>query len=354
MEATSQNNIDKMLHYLKEYSGRDLTIMEVCGSHTAAIAKSGIKDVISDRIHLVSGPGCPVCVTPSAYIDRLIELSFEPNTCVVTFGDMIRVPGSRRSLGQAKGEGANVLMVYSPIDTLKHALLHPEISYVFAAVGFETTTPIYALMLERIIREKIYNVRFLTALKTMPAAVAWLCENGAAIDAFIAPGHVCVITGSDAFLPIAKKYQIPFGVAGFEPEELITALYGILHMICEKSENTQVRNFYPSVVTNQGNTIAQEKVRTYFEPCDAVWRGMGTIKTSGIRLKAEYQKYDAGSATLTNDHKINAACCCDQILIGKMTPKQCPLFAKICNPQNPQGACMVSMEGSCYQAFVNR
>lgn len=342
--------ISEVCDYLRNYNKKDITIMEVCGSHTAAIAKNGIRDIISPKIHLVSGPGCPVCVTPSAYVDRLIELAKEPNTWVVTFGDLLRVPGSSQTLSQARSQGAKSVMVYSPMDTLKLAKEHPDRDYIFAAIGFETTTPVYALLMEQIATQGINNVKLLTALKTMPEAISWLCENGAKIDGFLAPGHVAVITGSDTFKPLSDKYQIPFGVAGFGAEELIIAIYGIVKMIEDGLH--EVRNYYPSVVSEEGNLLAQEKIDTYFEKDDAVWRGMGSILKSGRILRKEFEQFDAGSRDLIQDIKINKGCCCDKILMGKMKPVECPLFRKVCNPQNPQGACMVSSEGSCYQSFL--
>ncbi len=357
-------DINKIKDFLAEYDGPLITLMEVCGSHTAAISKSGIRDIISDKIRLVSGPGCPVCVTPSAYIDRLIEISKESNTCVVTFGDLLRVPGSVKSLSQAKGDGANVKMVYSPMDTIKLAKENKNITYCFAAVGFETTTPVYALLMEQIINENIENVRLLTALKTMPQAIEWLCSNGAHIDGFIAPGHVSVITGSDIFVPLAQKFNIPFGVSGFEPEELLEGIYGIVQMVLGKrnmDDNeikrdetfSYVKNFYPTAVTAEGNVKAQKMVKKYFEESPAVWRGMGEIAGSGLILRSEYSRFDEGSRNLVEDIKLNKGCCCDKVLMGKIEPGECPLFKKVCNPLNPQGACMVSSEGSCYQYYLN-
>lgn len=342
-----KQTVKKMLEELKNYDGDEICLMEVCGSHTAAIARSGIRDLLSKKIRLVSGPGCPVCVTPSAYIDRLIEIAMTPGNCVVTFGDMLRVPGSIVSLSESQGNGANVKMVYSPLDTIKLAIENPDTQFVFAAVGFETTAPVYALLLEQILQENLHNIKMLTALKTMPPALTWLCENGAVIDGFIAPGHVSVITGSEAYLPLAKKYQIPFAVSGFQPEELVTAVYGLVKSI---GKQATVSNYYPSVVTAEGNKTAQEKLDNYFKKADAVWRGMGNIPDSGLLLREEYQKYDAGSGVLTQDQKKNRQCCCDKVLMGRMRPNQCPLFYKECTPQNPQGACMVSTEGSCYHA----
>lgn len=343
--------MEEIAEYLKNYSGRELKLMEVCGSHTAAISRFGIREMLSPKLRLISGPGCPVCVTPSSYIDRLVELAKEKDTCVVTFGDMLRVPGSRISLSGAKGEGASVEMVYSPMDTIKLAKENPKVRYVFAAVGFETTAPVYTLLLEEVRREGLTNLQLLTALKTMPQAIRWLMEESDGIDGFLAPGHVCAITGSEVFAPLAEEYGIPFAAAGFRDRELLLAIYGLVRM-AERGE-AAVKNFYPSVVTAQGNPIAKEKLTAYFQPCDAVWRGMGTIPDSGLRLKDEYLSYDAGSMALVEDRKLNPGCCCDRVLTGKLSPKECPLFGRVCTPGNPQGACMVSYEGSCYQNYLS-
>lgn len=329
--------------WLKAYDGPKMRIMEVCGSHTAAISKNGIPGMLSDKIQLLSGPGCPVCVTPSAYIDRLIELAEQPGTCVVTFGDLIRVPGSEKSLALAKGEGARVKMVYSPLDIIPLAKKEPETTWCFAAVGFETTTPVYAVLLDELIKNDITNVRLLTALKTMPEVIDYLMRSGADVQGFIAPGHVSVVTGADIWKPLAGKYSIPFGVAGFEGPELLAAIAGIVM----NYGRGVVKNFYSRVVTPQGNVTAQEQVDKYFEKADVTWRGMGKIPGSGKVLRPEYSRFDAGSRGLDGDHKKNRACHCDEVLTGKITPRQCPLFGTVCTPVNPQGACMVSTEGAC-------
>lgn len=356
--------LEEMRAYLSGYDGPDIRIMEVCGSHTAAISKNGIRSILSPKIHLISGPGCPVCVTTTAYADRLVELALTPKTCVVTFGDMLRVPGSRYSLREVQGMGGRAVMVYSPMDILPMAEREPDTTFVFAALGFETTTPVYALLLDEVIAREIHNVRILTALKTMPGVIAHLCESGAEIDGFLAPGHVAAITGSDAFLPLAKRYRIPFAVAGFEGEEILAAICGIVgvekKLRSEKAAQIQdhmqdedlVMNFYPKVVSAEGNRKAQDLVRKYFQPADAAWRGMGVIPATGMELREEYIAYDAGSKALIEDNKRNKACCCEQVLMGKIQPKNCPLFGKVCKPLNPQGACMVSEEGSCHSAFV--
>ena len=368
--------LSEMRDFLANYDGPEMNIMEVCGSHTAAISKNGIRGMLSEKIHLISGPGCPVCVTPTAYVDKLIELAMTPNTCVVTFGDMLRVPGSKYSLSEVQGMGGRAIMVYSPMDIFALAEKEPETTFVFAALGFETTTPVYALLLEEVIERNIENVKLLTALKTMPGVIEYLCENGASIQGYLAPGHVAAVTGSDLFLPLAEKYQIPFAVSGFEGEEILEALCGIVKTgstsyddcsdsgeldrenivisvedeLCNKG---LVMNFYPSIVSEKGNVRAQELVKKYFQPTDAAWRGMGIVAGTGMELRPEYEKYDAGSKALVEDNKRNKACCCDQILMGKMQPQQCPLFGKVCKPLTPQGACMVSEEGSCHSAFAS-
>ncbi len=342
---------EEICEYLKTYDGRKLIFMEVCGSHTAAIAKFGIRDMLSDRIRLVSGPGCPVCVTPSAYIDKLIELAETPGYCVASFGDMLRVPGSKRSLSEAKGDGAKVTMVYSPMDVLKLAEENPKITYVFAAVGFETTAPVYTLLLEEALKRNLSNIRLLTSLKTMPRAIRWLLDNGAQLDGFLAPGHVCAITGSSYFSELAAQYRMPFAVSGFGDRELMIALYGLVKMA--KAKESAVRNFYPAVVEQDGNRIALDKLKKFFSVSDTVWRGMGEIKGSGLILREEYKNFDAGSTGLVEDIKRNEGCCCGKILMGRMEPADCPLFGTACTPAQPQGACMVSLEGSCHQQYIN-
>lgn len=336
--------------FLAEYDGEPLRLMEVCGTHTAEIAHCGIAGMLSPNIHLISGPGCPVCVTVTAYIDRLIELCSDPQNVVVTFGDMLRVTGKIQSLNDVKALGGQVRMVYSPMDILKLAAEDKLKTFIFAAVGFETTTPVYAMLLEEAIKNGINNIKILTSLKTMPSVIDWVCAKKGGIDGFIAPGHVSVITGSKIFNELSQKYSLPFAVAGFEGQQILMAIYALV-----KSKNqAKVMNLYPSVVTEQGNEAAQKAVQKYFVPCDAAWRGMGVIKNSGMMLREEYLNFDAGSADLIADHVHNPKCRCAEILTGSLKPTQCPLFGKECTPQSQQGACMVSTEGSCYNYYVNR
>ena len=337
---------DDFLEYLKNYRGRRLTLMEVCGSHTAAIARSGIKSLLSPDIRLISGPGCPVCVCPSGFIDRLTELAKGGST-IVSFGDLLRVPGSELSLNEVKGQGADVRMVYSPLDMTDLAVKEPEKEFVFAAVGFETTIPVYCLLLEEIIDRGISNIKLLTALKTMGPALEFLCRSNEEIDGFIAPGHVSVITGTGMFEDLSDRYGVPFAVTGFSDEELVRGIYGLVRA-CEKNR-AGVYNFYPSVVSRKGNEKALKIMGHYLESGNALWRGMGNIADSGLYLKEEYSAFDAGSRGINADVKSDLRCCCDRVLIGKMSPDQCPLFMKECTPSSPHGACMVSSEGSCFQ-----
>lgn len=344
------SELERIKDYLARYDGPEVRLMEVCGSHTAAIAKLGIPSLLSEKIRLLSGPGCPVCVTPTAYLDRLIDLCREPDTVVCTFGDLLRVPGSGgKTLSQAKGEGGQVKMLYSPMETLELAAAAPEKRFVFAAVGFETTTPVYALLVEQLLRREIRNVRLLTALKTMPPAIDFLCRSGAKIDGFLAPGHVSAVTGSQIFRLLAERYGKPFVVAGFQGGELLAAIYTAVRL----AGRGEVCNLYPSVVTEEGNTEAQKLVERYFESAPAVWRGMGEIPGSGLLLREEYRRLDAGSAALRED-RANPACRCGEVLTGRLASEECPLFGRACTPLHPQGACMVSTEGSCFQHYSNR
>lgn len=342
--------MNKEISYLMDYDGPVMHIMEVCGTHTSQISKNGIRDLLSPKIQLISGPGCPVCVTVTQYLDKCIELAKVPGNILVSFGDMLRVPGSKGSLRDAQAEGASVRMVYSPLDVLKLARKEPEKSFIFAAVGFETTTPVYALLIQEILAQRIKNIKLLTSLKVMPPVIDWICQQGGKVDGFLAPGHVSVITGSIPYQEFAEKYHLPFVIAGFEGEELVHAIYVLVHL----RATSKVVNMYPSVVTEKGNVIAQEVVEKFFKVGDASWRGMGNIPASGMYLKEEFQAFDAGSMNLMQDKKINIMCKCAEVLTGRISSEECPLFGKICTIDNPQGACMVSMEGSCYSRFCYR
>lgn len=341
-------DINNVINYLKEYDGEDITLMEVCGTHTASISENAIQSIISDKIHLISGPGCPVCVTVSDYVDRLCELALSGRV-VVSFGDMLRVPGSKIALKDAKAMGADVRMVYSPIETISLAENEPEKEFVFASVGFETTTPVYALLIDEIIQKGIKNIKLLTALKTMPNVIKALCDKPNDIDGFIAPGHVAVITGSEAFNELAEKYKLPFVISGFKAEEILASIYALVKL---KGQG-KVMNLYKSVVHNEKNEKASSLVNKYFEPYDASWRGLGQINASGMALKPEYAQYDAGSRELTKDVSYQKGCKCGEIITGMKKPCDCPLYKTVCTPENPKGACMVSNEGTCFNYYIN-
>lgn len=335
--------------YLKNYDGEPVTLMEVCGTHTASIVENGIENMLSDQIRLITGPGCPVCVTVAAYIDKLYDLSLEPNTCVCSFGDMIRVPASKGCLRDAEAQGGRVMMVYSPLDLIEIAKKEPDTTFVFAAVGFETTTPLYAILLDELIKHKINNVKLLCALKTMPAVIDKVLSSSDKITGMIAPGHVSVITGSDIFIPFAEKYNIPFVVAGFEGKQLLAAIWALLKL----EGKGVVKNLYPEAVTREKNKNSSDLVKRFFEPCMAAWRGLGVIENSGLKLKAEYARFDAGSDGLYEDF-IPKGCSCGEVIAGLKSPCECPLFSKVCTPLKPVGACMVSHEGSCFNYYTNK
>lgn len=354
---------------LKNYDGRSIKIMEVCGTHTASIFKNGIRSLLSPKIKLISGPGCPVCVTATDYIDILVDYSLKENHQVLSFGDMMKVRGSRLSLTGAKAAGGNVRILYSPLAAIKLAMEDRNTQFIFAAIGFETTTPIYALMLEEILRNGIHNLKLLISVKTTIPALTYICENEKDIDGFLCPGHVSVITGSDVYRELAQKYQKPFVVAGFEGEHILAAVDEILHQINHGQHSA--KNMYVSAVSEEGNTKAAELVNKYFEPTDGEWRGIGVIPNSALKLKKEYRQFDAGYCENTdteaesNSNSVPAAdakapelttngCRCRDVILGRINPPECPLFQTVCSPFHAVGPCMVSTEGACGIWFKNR
>lgn len=339
------SNLKEIINYLKNYDGREVKLMEVCGTHTASIFKNGIRSLISDKIKLISGPGCPVCVTPAVYIDKVIEYSKKPNHIVLSFGDMLKVPGTLQSLSEAKADGGKVELMYSPLDVIEKASLNPEITYVIAAVGFETTVPPYGLLIKQAKEANIKNIRIVTALKTIIPALDWICAVGEDIDAFICPGHASVIIGDAVYEPLAHKYNKPFVVAGFEAEHILAVIYDIVKQL--EGGQSKVHNLYQNVVRHDGNKKAKDLIFEIFEEGPAAWRGLGTIDGSGLYLRSEYSEYDVGSRGLDEDVLINKACRCGEVIIGRINPPECPLFGGLCNPLKAMGPCMVSSEGSC-------
>ena len=334
-------NLNSMVDYLKVYNGRPLRIMEVCGTHTSAIIKSGMRSILSENIHLISGPGCPVCVTPAGFIDVLRNAALAENAVVLSFGDMLRVPGTDGSLADARALGGDIRMVYSPFEALELSAENPDKQFVFAAVGFETIAPVYALLLERALERNIKNLKLLTGLKTMPAVLKMMCCSN--VDALIAPGHVAAITGASYFNPIAENYKKPFCIAGFTDEAVISSVYDLV-VQCN-CHSCRVHNLYSSVVTLEGNLSAQEAISRVFEPSDAIWRGMGVIPGSGLKLKGEYSEFEYPHTPFSDTS--SKGCRCGDVIRGAISPCECKLFGKSCTPSNPKGPCMVSHEGAC-------
>ncbi|GHU50880.1 hydrogenase formation protein HypD [Clostridia bacterium] len=351
-------DITSIIKYLKNYNGPVLKIMEVCGTHTAAIFKSGLRSLISPSIRLISGPGCPVCVTSSAYIDRCLDYALAPGHCVLNFGDMFKVPGKRGSLAEIKSEGGRAEIMYSPIEAIEKAEKNPETTYVLAAVGFETTAPAYAFVMEEALYRGVKNIILLTALKTIAPALEWILGNERDIDGFICPGHVSVVTGTGIFQRLAEEYDKPFVVAGFQGEHLLAAIYAIVRM-CEENRDSdsscdKFKNLYPSVVKRDGNIKAQELLSKYFVAGDSTWRALGSISDSGLYLKEGYVAFDGGSRDLDGDDDIPGHCRCGDVIRGKIDPVECGLFGDGCSPDMPLGPCMVSAEGACGIWFQNR
>ena len=328
---------------LQGYDGRKLRIMEVCGTHTHEIFRLGIRKLLPESIELISGPGCPVCVTPVGFIDEACCLALEKGCVICTFGDLIRVPGTEMSLAGARAQGAQIKTVYSPLDAVELAKKEPDKQVVFLAVGFETTTPSACLAVEKAKAAALDNFSILCANKTMPNAYQAL--KGSA-DAFLFPGHVNAITGNAACRELCKQ-GVSGVVAGFTAKELLTAL-AVTVTLLQKGEPFFV-NCYPGVVKDEGSPAAQRLMEKVMQPCDSEWRGLGMIKMSGMTLRDEYADFDARKKYSLPEMKgkPNPACRCGDVLQGKCKPSDCKVFGKVCTPQHPVGACMVSGEGAC-------
>jgi hydrogenase expression/formation protein HypD len=338
----------KLTEKLRAYSGKPVTIMEVCGTHTMAIFRFGIRDILPENIRLVSGPGCPVCVTPSFYIHSAIELARREDVIITTFGDMMRVPGGQTTLLLEKAAGRDIRLVYSPLDSLSIAKENPGKKVVFLSIGFETTTPVSALTVMRARDEGLSNFSILSANKTIPEALKLLASDPEiGVNGYLYPGNVSAIIGTTFYEELAEQQGIPGVVAGFEPLDMLSAIITLVNRV-ECGKHT-VENQYSRIVTREGNEIAREKMFEVFEPCDAVWRGIGNIPGSGLQMTEKFMQYDAWKVfdirvERTDEPK---GCMCGDVLKGKKTPKDCRLFSKTCTPENPVGSCMVSSEGTC-------
>ena len=325
-----------------------IKLMEVCGTHTMAIARCGIKKLLPESIELISGPGCPVCVTSQAEIDRAIEIAQIKDVIMTTFGDMMRVPGSRISLADIKRKGRDVRIVYSCLDALNIARNNPDNRVVFMGVGFETTSPTVAATILEAKKQKVKNFFVLSNFKLIPPALSALAKSKKVrIDGFILPGHVSVIIGMGPYQKIAKRYKKPSVITGFEEIDIAKGIKRLIKMIKKGTYNTKIE--YKRAVKKEGNPRARRTVFTVFTPCDAQWRGLGVIKRSGLTLRREFAKFSGEREFKINIPKVAKApgCLCGEVLQGIKSPRDCRLFGKSCTPQNPVGPCMVSSEGTC-------
>ena len=337
---------------------REINIMEVCGGHTHTIMKYGLPQLLPNNINFIHGPGCPVCIMPKERIDHAYILAMQEDVILVTLGHMIKVPRSKGSLQHARSKGADVRFVYSPIETIKIAKENPDKKVIFFAIGFETTTPMTAVLVDSVIKQDIKNIFFHINHVTVPEVMKELIDSGDIyrdsynnkIDAFLGPSHVSVITGSKIYEELPSEYKRPVVVAGFEPVDVMEAIYMIVKQFAQKRCELEIQ--YKRVVTREGNEKAQELIEKYFEKPDLFkWRGLGNIPKSALKLKDEYQSIDAEviykdilPVEEIEDHKL---CICGDILRGIAKPTECTIFGTACKPSSPVGSCMVSSEGAC-------
>ena len=324
------------------------TLMEVCGTHTVAIARNGIRNLMPEGTRLSSGPGCPVCVTANKDIDTVIALAKIPGVIITTFGDMTRVPGSTSSLLKEQAKGADVRIVYSPLDALRIAAETPERQVIFVGVGFETTTPAVAVAIRRAAAQGLANFTVFAAHKNMPGALeAIINDPQLKLDALILPGHVSTIIGMEPYRFLAEKYGIPGVITGFEAVDVLQGIAMIMRQLHEGRAEIEIA--YARGVSPEGNPVARAAIDQVFETCTATWRGLGDIPGSGYRIREEFAAYDAVRrfAPEVEPTQEPKGCRCGDVLRGIMAPSDCPLFRRVCTPENPVGPCMVSSEGSC-------
>ncbi|MEW6001348.1 MAG: hydrogenase formation protein HypD [Nitrospirota bacterium] len=341
-------NVVEKINSLMNSIGRPVKLMEVCGTHTVAIFRHGIRDIIPKDIILLSGPGCPVCVTPIKDVDAAVAISKQNGFILSTFGDMMRVPGYKQSLYHAQADGANISIVYSPMDALKLASENKDKKIVFFATGFETTSPSVAGTLLEAERTGVDNFYIYSAHKLVPPALKALVDSeDVRVEGFILPGHVSTIIGSKPYEFIASDYKVPSVITGFEAEDILQGIMMLLEQIASGRVAIEIQ--YKRVVKEEGNRKAVSLINEYFEPCDANWRGIGTIPESGLKLRDGVNRRDVKQVFDIDlpDHPEPKGCQCGLVLRGVKIPTDCLLFGKACTPEHPVGACMVSTEGSC-------
>jgi hydrogenase expression/formation protein HypD len=340
--------VKPLVEKLQNAVTRPTRIMEVCGTHTMAIFRNGIRTILPDGLDIVSGPGCPVCVTSASHMDAFIHLAEIPEVRVAIFGDLFRVPGTNGSLANASSRGAKVDIVYSPMDALDLARQNPKELVVFLGVGFETTTPAIAATILAAQRENIENFCVFSTHKVIPGPLGALMQDpDLQINGLLCPGHVSAIIGASAYQPFVDNYGLACVVAGFEPADLLNGLILLARQVSEQSP--RVDNIYPRVVSWEPNRRAEAMVTEIFEPVDMEWRGLGTIEQSGLAIRSKYHQFDAEARLEIELPDVGEAtgCLCGQILKGQTIPPECPLFDRRCTPASPIGPCMVSSEGTC-------
>ncbi|MBN8215252.1 MAG: hydrogenase formation protein HypD [Spirochaetes bacterium] len=340
------------LNMAVEGAGRPLTFMEVCGTHTMAIFRSGLHSLLPAGLRLISGPGCPVCVTSQGDIDALVALADIPHAIVCTYGDMIRVPGSNGSLERARANGADLRVIYSSMDAVKIASENPSRPVVFAAIGFETTAPATAAAIDAAKARSLANFHAYISHKTiLPAMHALLSGDASRLDGFLLPGHVSVIIGSEAYRPVVERYRIPCVISGFEDIHMIAALMRLAELA--SARKVDLENVYPQAVKPLGNPAALALLEKVFRVGDASWRGLGPLPGSALVLNQAYEAFDARRKYALPDTEVPepAGCRCGEVILGKTTPAECGLFGTVCTPTNPVGPCMVSSEGTCQAWF---
>jgi hydrogenase expression/formation protein HypD len=340
-----------LIQRIQKTSVRPIQLMEVCGTHTVSIFRYGIRALLPEQIRLISGPGCPVCVTPNQDIDLAIALSRHPDVILVTFGDMMRVPGSTSSLQKEKAEGRDIRIVYSSLDSLTVAEENSGRRVVFFAIGFETTSPTIAAAILQAKEAGIKNIFFLDSQKRIPPAIrALLRAKQVKIDGFILPGHVSVILGTKPYQFIAEEFNLPGVITGFEPLDILQGIWMLIKQIEEARAAIEIQ--YRRVVDPKGNQTALRKLREVFEIHEGRWRGMGAIPESGYRFKESFKPMDARNFGVDVEPVMeHPECLCGEVLQGTKSPLDCPLFKAVCHPENPIGPCMVSIEGTCHTYF---
>lgn len=337
---------------LAELRPEPMTFMEVCGTHTMSIYQYGIRSLLPDKVRLISGPGCPVCVTPNGYIDRAIAYSRLPETIITTFGDMVRVPGSSSSLMEERAKGADIRIVYSPLDAVAIAKKNPNKRVLFLGVGFETTAPTIAGSILAASADQLTNYFVLAAHKTIPYPMEVLSSDPELkIDGYICPAHVSAIIGANAYRTLAEKRGVPCVVTGFEPADVMQGVEMLASQVVKGISKVEIQ--YSRIVSWEGNRKAQSVLAEVFSVCDTEWRGIGTIPGSGLEISTKYAAFDIEKAlpVSVEEPKEHPGCLCGEILKGKVGPFDCPLFSTICTPESPVGACMVSSEGTCAAAY---